>query len=67
MDKSIMPEEQLKRYTKSQSGLEDKKLKNLFKAISNRNNSKEVNKLKGWIKMLKEKTYKVELKELRNA
>jgi hypothetical protein len=59
--------EDLKKYTKSQSDLRDKKLKHLFKVISNKYNSKEVCKLRGWISILKEKTYKVELNELRNA
>jgi hypothetical protein len=59
--------EELKKYTKSQSGLDDKKLKGLFKAISNRYNSKDVCKLRSWINILKDKTYKVELNELRNG
>ena len=59
--------EELKRYTKSQSGLEDKKLKSLFKTISNKYNSKDVCKLRSWIDILKNKTYKVELNELRNG
>ncbi len=59
--------EEMKRYTKSVSSIEDKKLKWLFKAISNKEENISVRKLRGWVKLLKEKNYQVEINELKNV
>jgi hypothetical protein len=58
---------ELTNYTKTRSSLEDEKLKNLFNVISENNDVDLVNKLRNWIRILKERNYNVTLNELRNA
>jgi polyhydroxyalkanoate synthesis regulator phasin len=57
----------LKNYTKTQSNLQDEKLKKLFKEIANKKDIKEVNKLRSWITILKGKNYRVDINDLKNA
>lgn len=57
----------LKKYTKSQSSLQIEKLKKLFREIATKENIREVSKLKSWIQILKEKHYRVDINELKNA
>jgi len=59
--------DELKKYTKSQSSLENQTLKKLFSKICEKNNNVSVRKLKGWIKLLKEKNYQVDINELINV
>lgn len=58
--------EEIKKYTKKQISLSDNKLKRLFKEID-KMNIEDVRKLKGWIALLKEKNYQVEINELKNV
>lgn len=59
--------EKLKVLTKTKTSIKDSRLKNLFKEISQREDLIEVRKLKGWIKLLKEKNYQVDINELKNV
>lgn len=59
--------ELLKQYTKSRRRLKDDKLKRLFKTINSKSTLEAVTKLKKWIRILKEKNYKVEINELVNG
>lgn len=56
----------LKRITKPQITSKDKKFIELFSRFKKSEN-KSVSKLIGWIKLLKEKNYQVEIKELQNV
>ncbi|MFP5041383.1 hypothetical protein [Parasediminibacterium sp. JCM 36343] len=58
--------DRFKLLTKSQDSTHDKRFLELFNRFRSSNNPK-VKKLKGWIKLLKEKNYQVDIKELRNA
>lgn len=55
------------KFTKKQSSMENPVLKALFLEISTRENNLKVRKLKGWLNMLKEKNYQVDLNELKNV
>jgi hypothetical protein len=57
----------LRKYTKTQSGLTDPKLMSVFGSIANKDKNDTVRKLKGWIKILKEKNYQADIKELINV
>lgn len=57
----------LKSVTKQMSSLKNANLKNLFSTISKKDNNVAVRKLKGWLKLLKEKNYQVDINELRNV
>jgi hypothetical protein len=57
----------LKRYTKSNNSGNDKYLMALFKEISSKNKNRNVEKLKSWITLLKEKHYQVEINQLKNG
>jgi hypothetical protein len=57
----------IKYYTKSISRLDNPKLQALFSEINSKNENVVVRKLKGWIKLLKEKNYKVVINELVNV
>ena len=57
----------IKFYTKSTSRLNNPILQSLFNEINKRNENLSVRKLKGWVKLLKEKNYQVDINELRNA
>ncbi len=59
--------DEIKRYTKSVSSIEDAKLKLLFKAIGNNSQNPSVKKLKGWITILKEKNDQVDINDLKNV
>jgi hypothetical protein len=59
--------EALKKYTKSDASMNDKKLIALFKEICSKNDNLRVRKLKGWITVLKEENYQIDLKALQNA
>jgi hypothetical protein len=59
--------EALKKYTKSNRSMDDKKLKALFQEISSKNQNINVRKLKSWITLLKEKNYKVDVNQLTNG
>lgn len=61
MDKSIA------KYTKSRTSSTDKSLKDLFKEISLKDAIIDVRKLKGWVKLLKEKNYQADINELKNV
>jgi hypothetical protein len=56
----------LKRITKPQTSVKDKRFIDLFLEF-NRSGNKSVMKLKGWLKLLKEKNYAVDINELINA
>ena len=58
---------ELKRYTKSQSSLENEELKNLYLKMNEKESNPAIRKLKSWLRMLKEKNYHADLNELRNA
>jgi hypothetical protein len=58
--------EDLKKYTKKRLSLYDNNLKRLFTVIS-KLSTEEVRKLKGWVKILKEKNYQVEINDLKNV
>ena len=57
---------ELKRITKAQASIKDKRFLNLFLKFKMSNNQ-SVLRLKTWIALLKEKNYKVDINELRNA
>ena len=57
----------IKYYTKSTSRLDNPKLLALFSEINRKNENVIVRKLKGWVKLLKEKNYKVDINELVNV
>jgi hypothetical protein len=57
----------LRKYTKVQSSLTDPKLISVFGNIANKDNNDTVRKLKGWIKILKEKNYQADINELINV
>jgi hypothetical protein len=57
----------IKRQTKSASSLHNPKLKSLFEEINRKNENESVRKLKGWITLLKDKHYQVDINELKNA
>lgn len=59
--------EGLKYYTKSLERLDSPILKKLFYSIKGKSENQSVRKLSGWIKLLKENTYKVDINELKNA
>lgn len=59
--------DKLKLYTKKQASLENESLKTLFTKMSERNENASIRKLKGWIKLLKEKNYNVDINELINV
>lgn len=56
----------LKRITKPQTSSKDKRFIDLFLRL-NASGNRSVLKLKGWIKLLKEKNYQVEINELKNV
>lgn len=57
---------ELKRVTKSQTSVNDKRFIDLFQKFK-RSNNQSVLKLKSWITLLKDKNYNVDLNELRNG
>ena len=57
---------ELKRVTKSQTTLNDKRFIDLFLKFK-RSNNKSVLKLESWITLLKEENYNVDLNDLRNG
>ena len=59
--------EGIKYYTKSIARLNNPKLQSLFNVINRNDENINVRKLKGWIKLLKEKNYQVDINELKNA
>ena len=59
--------EGIKYYTKSTSRLNHPRLQTLFDEINRKNENVIVRKLKGWIKMLLEKNYQVDINELKNV
>jgi len=59
--------EGIKYYTKSTSRLNHPILQTLFNDINRKNENVIVRKLKGWIKMLLEKNYQVDINELKNV
>ena len=59
--------EGIKYFTKSTSRLNNPKLQTLFNEINTKDQNVNVRKLKGWIKILKEKNYQADINELKNA
>lgn len=59
--------EGIKYFTKSISRLNNQKLQLLLNQVNSRNENISVRKLKGWVKLLKEKTYQVDINELKNV
>ncbi len=57
---------ELKRITKAQTSIKDKRFTELFLKFENSNN-RSILKLKKWIKLLKEKNYSVDINELING
>ena len=57
----------LKAYSKSRSSMKEDRLIRLFKVISGKSNNLNVEKLRHWIKELKEKNYKVDINTLING
>lgn len=57
---------ELKRITKAQTSVKDKRFMDLFLKFKMSGNL-SVLKLKGWIKLLKEKNYQVDINELKNV
>ena len=57
----------LKYYTKSISRLNNPKLQSLFNEVNAKNENVNVRKLKVWVKLLKEKNYRVDINELING
>ena len=55
------------KYTKSRTSPEDKTLRRLFEEVSSKDTNPAVRKLKGWIKLLKEKNYQLYINELKNV
>ena len=72
-EENIIPEDvptdikELRKYTKKQSSIRNKDLKNLFVKMGERNENVNIRKLKRWLILLKEKNYEVDLNELKNA
>lgn len=62
-----IPFEGLKYYTKSSERLNNPKLKSLFKELCQRKENISIRKLKGWLTILKEKNYQVDINELKNV
>lgn len=58
---------ELTQKTKSRSSMENQQLKDLFRNISLKDGNLSVQKLKGWVKYLKEKNYKADIKALQNG
>ncbi|TAD83781.1 MAG: hypothetical protein EAY75_14430 [Bacteroidetes bacterium] len=59
--------EALRKYTKSLSSLKNAGLRSLFQILKERETNKSVRKLKGWITLLKEKNYSVDINALRHV
>jgi hypothetical protein len=57
---------ELRRITKGQTSIKDKRFLDLFSKFKMSNNQ-SVLKLKSWIRLLKEKNYNADINELRNA
>lgn len=57
----------LRKYTKKQSGLTDPKLISVFERMAEKNDNSIIKKLKGWIRLLKEKNYQADINELINV
>jgi len=57
----------LKRITKSAISKNDVNLNNLFKSIKSKEGNKSINKLKGWVTLLKEKQYTVSTDDLKKS
>lgn len=57
----------LRNRTKKMSSLKDDNLKNLFNAIAETDDNVSVNKLRYWVKYLKEKNYNADINELKNG
>lgn len=57
----------LKKFTKKQLSLENRNLKDLFVKMNEKDENISIRKLKGWIRILKEKNYSVDINELINA
>ena len=57
----------LKRYTKTITGINDVKLKALYKEIGLKEGNSNIKKLKGWINLLKNRNYQVDINELKNV
>jgi hypothetical protein len=55
------------KYTKSGTSTIDNKLIGLFRELSSKDNCRDIRKLKGWIRLLKEKNYQVDINELKNV
>ena len=55
------------RHTKSRINTSDNSLIELFNELSLRNNYPAIRKLKGWIILLKEKNYQIDINELKNV
>lgn len=53
--------------TKSMASFKDQRLKALFKKMSEKEDLVEVRKLRGWISLLKEKNFKVDINELKHV
>lgn len=67
MDKFGNNLEEFKKYTKVKASIIDKDLKHLFKTISQKEDLIDVRKLKGWIRLLKENNYQVDINGLKNV
>ncbi len=59
--------EGIKYFTKSASRLNNPTLQTLFNEINRKSKNLIVKKLKGWVKILKEKNYQVDINELKNG
>ncbi len=59
--------EGIKYFTKSTSRLNNPTLQDLFNEINRKNENVIVRKLVGWVKILKEKNYQVDINELKNV
>ena len=57
---------ELRRITKAQTSIKDKRFLDLFSKFKKSNNQ-SVLKLKSWITLLREKNYNADINELRNA
>jgi hypothetical protein len=69
IDNGIFPLELdgLRKHTKSLSSLKNPALRSLFQLLRERESNKSVRKLKGWITLLKETNYLVDINELQNV
>jgi hypothetical protein len=61
------PIEEFKKWTKSKSSKNDPELRKLFKKIGQLSENQSVRKLKGWVKLLRDKNYNVDINELKNV